>query len=85
MLAKIRVVNNGTGDADNFEVTVLLDGEPCATTTVSVAAKAERFVYFPVLRGYNATVRLDSKNMINESDETNNEVTKPSTITSRRH
>jgi len=37
MLAKIRVVNNGTGDADNFEVTVLLDGEPCATTTVSVA------------------------------------------------
>jgi|GEM_PF-3593118 len=79
VIAKIRVRNNGTGDADNFDVTVLLDGEPYATTTVSVAAKAERFVYLPVPKDCNVTVRLDSKNVINESDETNNEVAKQST------
>jgi len=56
-----------------------MDGEPYATTTVSVAAKAERFVYLPVPKDCNVTVRLDSKNVINESDEMNNEVTKPST------
>ncbi len=72
VIVKIRVRNNGTGDADNFDVTVLIDGEPYATTTVSVAAKAAKFVYLPVPRGYAVTVRLDSKNVINELDETNN-------------
>lgn len=78
MITEIRVRNNGTGDADNFDVLVLLNGAPYVTTTVSVAAKAERFVYLPVPRGYNVTVRLDSKNVISEPDEADNEVTKPS-------
>jgi hypothetical protein len=71
-----KVTNNGTCDANNFDVAVLLDEEPCATTAVSVAAKAERFIYLPVPKGYDATVRLESKNVINESDEMDDEVTK---------
>ena len=77
-IVQIKVVNNGTGDANNFEVEILLDGVPYATTTVSVCAKAYRFVYLPVPKGCNVTVRLDAKNVVNESNETNNEVTKSS-------
>ena len=51
---------------------------PYATTTVSVCAKAYRFVYLPVPKGYNVTVRLDAKNVINESNEANNEITRSS-------
>ena len=75
---RIRVCNNGTGDANNFEVEVLLDGVPYASTTVSVPAKAYRFVYLPVPKGCNVTVRLDAKNVLNESNEENNEATKSS-------
>ena len=77
-ILQIKVVNNGTGDANNFDVEVLLDGVPYATTTVSVQAKAYRFLYLPVPKGYNVTVRLDAKNVINESKEANNEITKSS-------
>ena len=77
-IVQIKVVNNGTGDANNFDVEVLLDGVPYATTTVSVQAKAYRFLYLPVPKGYNVTVRLDAKNVIDESKEANNEITKSS-------
>ena len=77
-IVQIKVVNNGTGDANNFEVEVLLDGVPYATTTVSVCANAYRFLYFPVPKGCNVTVRLDAKSVINESNEANNEVTRSS-------
>ncbi|HJH25864.1 MAG TPA: hypothetical protein C5S37_03615, partial [Methanophagales archaeon] len=77
-IARVKVVNNGTGDANNFEVEVLLDGVPYATTTVSVCAKAYRFLYLPVPKGYNVAVRLDAKNVVNEPNEANNEATKSS-------
>ena len=77
---RIRVSNNGTGDANNFEVEVLLDGVSYATTTVSVCAKAARFVYLPVPKGCNVTVRLDAKNVIDEANEANNEATKSSSL-----
>lgn len=77
-ILQIKVVNNGTGDANNFEVEVLLDGVSYATTTVSVCAKAYRLLYLPVPKGCNVSVRLDTKNVVAETNEANNEATKSS-------
>lgn len=77
-ILQIKVVNNGTGDANNFEVEVLLDGVPYASTTVSVCAKAYRFLYLPVPKGRNVTVRRDAKNVVAETNEANNEAPKSS-------
>ncbi|HJH26947.1 MAG TPA: hypothetical protein C5S37_09315, partial [Methanophagales archaeon] len=77
-ILQIKVVNNGTGDANNFEVEVLLDGVSYATTTVSVCAKAYRLLYLSVPKGCNVSVRLDTKNVVAETNEANNEATKSS-------
>jgi len=81
---QVNVTNNGTRDANNFEVTLSVDNGPKNSTVTSVAAKAVRVTSF----GYNAAkggpyavkVVLDANGAITESTETNNEAVKPFTV-----
>jgi len=84
----VTVLNNGTGDANNFQVTVTVRN---ATTnellnetsqTTSVCAKAKRELTFApdyeLTKGNvtSVTVKLDSTNAVGESNEGNNVETK---------
>ena len=85
----VTVLNNGTGDACCFTVNVTMTSDrpgdsdypwsDCVTT--SVCAKAYKNITFtsPELTmccNYTVTVRLDTENDVDESDEGNNEATK---------
>ncbi len=81
---QVNVTNNGTRDANNFEVTLSVDNGPKTSTVTSVAAKAVRvtsFEYDAAKGGpYTVTVVLDANGAVTESTKTNNEAAKPFTV-----
>ena len=81
---QVNVMNNGTRDANNFEVTLSVDDGPKNSTVTSIAAKAVRvtsFEYDAAKGGpYDVKVVLDANGAITESNETNNEAAKPFTV-----
>ena len=78
---EVKVMNNGTGDASNFDVRLFVDGEQKGNVVMSVDAKAGKLTYFeydaPKGGPYQVKIVLDADGEVSESDESNNETTKP--------
>ena len=75
----VRVDNNGTGDANNFKVELLIDGTPIANNTLSVGACAAKLTSFEYDAAHGShhdvEIILDPDDIIDESNETNNTAT----------
>ncbi len=74
---RVNVTNNGTGDANNFDVRLFVDSLQTNNTVLSVDAKAVKvisFIYDAAKGGhYDVKVVLDADGEVTESNETNNE------------
>ncbi|HID28050.1 MAG TPA: DUF3344 domain-containing protein, partial [Methanosarcinales archaeon] len=74
---QVSVRNNGTGDANNFKVSLFIDGAPITNKNLNVSAKASKTISFVYDAEYKSThsveIKLDSDNAISESNEYNND------------
>ena len=85
---EVKVMNNGTVDATNFDVRLFVDDVQKDNTVMTVSAKAGKltsFIYTAAEGGpYSVKVVLDADGEVSESDEYNNETTEPLTVVTVR-
>ena len=74
----VTVTNDGTGDVSDLKVSLVINGVTETNNTLSLPAKSigtTEFVYGVVRdQSYNIEIKLDPDGVIDESDDTNNDV-----------
>lgn len=75
----VKIVNDGTADAREFNVTLFADDTEIDATRITIPHKSNKtveFVWNPSIEGnYSLTVVTDAGDVVDETDETNNTTT----------